>query len=119
MRKGVFVMTRLFMILLTVIVAMTVMPQASFARDHEGRGGYDREWKHRHEQVWRVHEREWRGYDREWAAHRGDRYWRERHMRMWPEWYRWHREEASYLNVHMSSGSHDGSGLEIDFGVIR
>jgi hypothetical protein len=38
---------------------------------------------------------------------------------MWPEWYRWHRDEESFLKIRMSAGSHDGSNLEIDFGIFR
>lgn len=106
-------MKKIFIILMLVMVAISVIPEASYAH------GYDRGWRRHHQQVWRVHERQWRFYEREWAAHRGDRRWRKRHISMWPEWYRWHRENESYLNFRMSTGYHDGSNLEIDFGFIR
>lgn len=102
-------MRKMLIILVLIMVAISVVPKVSYAH------GYDRAWRHHHQQVRKFHEREWREYDRQWVAHRGNRYWREEHIRMWPEWYRWHRDNESFLNIRVSPDSHVGVSLELDF----
>jgi hypothetical protein len=108
-RKGVLFMKKMFILLVVVMVAISIIPTASLAY------GHDRGWRNHHQQVWRAHEREWSRCDREWIAHRGNRRWREEHIQMWPDWYRWHQEQASFLNIRISSGSGGGPTLDIDF----
>lgn len=102
-------MSKMLIILVVVMVVISVIPTSSYA------DGHDRVWRHHHEQLWKAHEKEWRNYDHLWAAHRGDRHWREVHIRMWHEWYQWHKDNESYLNIRISPDAHVGPRLEIDF----
>lgn len=102
-------MKKMIIILVVVMLAISVIPITSYAE------GHDKAWKHHHKQVWKAHEREWSKYDRQWAAHRGDRHWREEHIKMWPEWYRWHKENESVLSIRIPLKSHGGPSLDIDF----
>ncbi len=109
-------MKKIFIVLVAVMVAMSAFSMVSYAGGHGRRDrGHDQAWRRHHQQVWKAHEREWRRYDREWAAHRGDRHWREAHIRMWPEWYRWHRDNESFLSIRISADSHGGPFLDLDF----
>lgn len=104
-------MRKMLIILVVIMAAISIIPKVSYAHGHD----QDREWRRHHEQVWKANEREWHEYDRQWAAHRGERHWREVHVRMWPEWYRWHRDHESYLNIRISPNSHVGASFELNF----
>jgi hypothetical protein len=93
------------------LVGVLTIPAAAFGK----KGGPDQAWKNQHQQLWRAHQREWREYDREWRAHQNDRRWREEHIRMWNDWYQWHRDNESVLNIRIAPNSHGEPRLDIDF----
>jgi hypothetical protein len=97
------------LIMLTVLVAISICPLAVYADDF-----HDQAWRDHHQQIWRDHEMDWRMHDREWLAHRGDWHWREEHIRMWHDWYMWHRDHESFLNIHVSDDANGGPRLDID-----
>lgn len=110
------------LILLAVVITVSILPLAAFADgdghdwgEHHDREHHDQDWRDHHDRDWRDHDQEWRHHDREWRDHRGDRHWREEHARMWGDWYRWHRDNESVLNINVAVGPDGGPNLDIDF----
>ncbi|BBB90737.1 MAG TPA: hypothetical protein PKA28_09435 [Methylomusa anaerophila] len=107
------------MALLTIVFAITIFPLAALADDHHG--DRDRNQQHpnqavqqddrraQHEKQWRDHEKEWKEHDREWKEHRQDRDWREEHAKMWPDWYKWHKNDENEFHLRLS-----GDAFEIE-----
>jgi hypothetical protein len=106
-------MKKLIVIVLVVVllVGALTIPAAAFGP----KGGHDQAWRHNHDQMWKVHAKEWNDYDRQWREHSNDKRWREVHVRMWHDWYQWHRDNESVLKMKFSRDSHSGPRLDIDF----
>jgi len=102
----------LLLVVLAVVTSMLVLPIATYAYGHDQ---HDQAWKQHHDQTWKAHEKQWGDYDRQWRAHRGDRHWREEHIKMWHDWYQWHRDNESVLKIKVGPDSHGGPTLDIDF----
>ena len=78
------------LILLICFVVIGILPVAAYADSW----GHDQAWRDHHDGAWRDHAGQWRGYDRQWSEHANDRHWRDEHMRMWHDWYQWHRDNG-------------------------
>jgi hypothetical protein len=103
-------MKKALLVLLAVMVAMSVISIAAAYAE-----GHDKTWRDHHTQTWKSHDKQWSDYDHQWLAHKGDKRWRDDHAKMWPEWYQWHRDHESFLNINIHS--RDGHGclwLDID-----
>lgn len=97
------------MAVLVIIISVLALPIATFA------AGHDQDWKHNHDQTWKTHQKQWSEYDRQWIKHRGDKQWREEHIKLWHDWYQWHRDNESVLKIKVSPDAHGGPNLDIDF----
>jgi len=99
------------LILLVVVMAVTVLVFGAFAD-----GGHDQNWRNHHDQMWKAHDKDWAAHDRDWLQHRGDKKWREDHMKLWSDWYQWHRDNESLVNFKVSSRDpHGVLCLDIDY----
>jgi hypothetical protein len=107
-------MKKIILIVLVVVllVGALTIPAAAFGGPQ---GGHDKTWSDHHRQLWKAHQNEWQDYDRQWREHQNDKHWREVHVRMWHDWYQWHRDQERVLRIRIASNAHDGPRLDIDF----